>query len=78
MYKKAFLFVHDMTSTVSSENVFEMIIRNIKFLFFEKGFDLLHLLEPIGWILQVNKHLMSDFLLIFRAIVNELHIIITL
>lgn len=67
-----------MASTISSQNIFEMIIRHIKFLFFEEGFNLFHFFEPVHWILQVNKHLMPHFLLIFRSIVDEFDIIITL
>ncbi len=77
MNEEALLFVHDMASAVCGEDGFEVVIRHIKFLLFEEGFDLLHLLEPVGRILQVNKHFMSDFLLVFRGIVNQFDIIIT-
>jgi hypothetical protein len=78
MYKETLLFVHDMASAIGCEDAFKVVVRHIEFLFFEKGFDLLHLFEPIRWILQVNKHLMPDFLLIVRGIVNQFDIIITL
>lgn len=76
MDQKTFLFVHDVASAVGSEYGLDMIVRNIEFLFFEVGLDLLHLLKPIGCILQEKQDLVPNFLLVLWRVVNQGKIIL--